>query len=214
MDSVSSAQIPPAEGSAGLRIGLLGPVTIRRGDGVLSLPSRKARALLGYLALREGAPVSRGALTGLLWGERGEAQARASLRQALTELRAALGLEQGALVATREAVGLAVEAAYVDARSAAALAASGELRAAAELLGGELMEGLETGEAGFEEWLAIERERFRRLAVGPEPAAGGGGARGPDRRGARPRAETARPRSAAGGDASDDDAALRRAGAA
>src|SRR5262249_16209050 len=30
--------------------------------------------------------------------------------------------------------------------------------------GGELMEGLSVGEAGFEQWLATERERFRLLA--------------------------------------------------
>jgi DNA-binding SARP family transcriptional activator len=39
-----------------------------------------------------------------------------------------------------------------------------ELRGAAELIGGELMEGLSVGEAGFEQWLTTERERFRLVA--------------------------------------------------
>jgi hypothetical protein len=34
---------------------------------------------------------------------------------------------------------------------------------AAALIGGELMEGLSIEEAGFEQWLAAERERFRLL---------------------------------------------------
>ena len=45
--------------------------------------------------------------------------------------------------------------------SAADSGDDGALRDAAELIGGELMEGLSIGEAGFEQWLAAERERFR-----------------------------------------------------
>ena len=40
------------------------------------------------------------------------------------------------------------------------------LSEAAELIGGDLMEGLSVGEAQYEEWLASERERFRLIICG------------------------------------------------
>ncbi|MFD2430484.1 hypothetical protein ACFSUK_25205 [Sphingobium scionense] len=49
--------------------------------------SRKACALLAHLALEPDRRASRDRLVGLLWSDRGEVQARASLRQALTDLR-------------------------------------------------------------------------------------------------------------------------------
>ncbi|HEX2219686.1 MAG TPA: AAA family ATPase [Gemmatimonadales bacterium] len=53
-------------------------------------PGAKGLALLAYLALEPG-PHSREALADLLWGESTETEARASLRQALRQLRVALG---------------------------------------------------------------------------------------------------------------------------
>lgn len=52
----------------------------------LQLRTRKARALLAALALN-GRPMSRSALADLLWSDRGEAQAKASLRQTIFELQ-------------------------------------------------------------------------------------------------------------------------------
>ena len=51
----------------------------------------KVRALLAYLALERRHPHSRAALAALLWPDQPERAARASLSQALTTLRAALG---------------------------------------------------------------------------------------------------------------------------
>src|ERR1700744_5295366 len=48
---------------------------------------RKSRALLAYLILSAQAAVPRNHLAALLWSDRGEDQARASLRQALYEIR-------------------------------------------------------------------------------------------------------------------------------
>ncbi len=70
-----------------IQIKLMGEFALRAGDGeVVILPS-KVQALLAYLALREGGPVKREAIRELLWPERGEDQARHSLRQALFVLR-------------------------------------------------------------------------------------------------------------------------------
>jgi DNA-binding SARP family transcriptional activator len=150
-----------------LRIAVLGPMTVSLGGVPVTIASRKARALLGYLALREGTAVSRGLLPGLLWGERAENQARGSLRQTLSGLRAVLGPAGDALVATRETLAWTAGAAWIDAREAEAGANSGDpdaLIAAAERLRGELFVGLAVAVPGFENWLAAERERFRRLA--------------------------------------------------
>ena len=97
-------------------------ITNRRQVRLVSL-QKKSRALLAYLALREGAEVSREVLIGLLWGERSEGQARASLRQALSELRLhSAGSGPHPIVATKEAVTWVPGSAWID---AAVLAAAG-----------------------------------------------------------------------------------------
>jgi DNA-binding SARP family transcriptional activator len=71
---------------------LIGSPSVVRSDGKLITPQpgAKALALLGYLAL-EPRPHTREALADLLWGESPEAEARASLRQALKQVRDSLG---------------------------------------------------------------------------------------------------------------------------
>src|SRR5438270_5599005 len=85
------------------RLTLLGPVRLGNSAGDdLTPKARKTRALLALVALSK-APVSRSRLADLLWGDRGEEQAKASLRQALYELRwLASG---GYVVADRQSVG-------------------------------------------------------------------------------------------------------------
>lgn len=77
---------------ADVALTLLGPPSITltaRGGSVPQL-SAKALALLAYLALEPGQH-TREELAGLLWGESSDAEARASLRQALKQLRSACG---------------------------------------------------------------------------------------------------------------------------
>ena len=152
----------------GLRISLLGPLQVEIDGKSISLPAKRVRALLTYLVQREGTEIARSLLTGLLWGERGDEQARASLRQALSELRAALaGCEPSPLNTSAELVTWAPGAAWIDSRIVES-AASGDDRealvSAAQLIRGEFLEGFALGELGFEEWLTGERERYRQLA--------------------------------------------------
>src|SRR5262245_10181142 len=67
---------------------LCGHPTVERtgGEAAVALPA-KAMGLIAYLALESG-PHSREELTTLLWGEFPEEKANASLRHALSELRA------------------------------------------------------------------------------------------------------------------------------
>ena len=71
---------------------LLGVFELRLSDGeAVELPGQKDRALLAILALAQGAPQSRDRLAGLLWSDRGDPQARDSLKHALTRVRQSLG---------------------------------------------------------------------------------------------------------------------------
>ncbi len=63
---------------------------LRNGEGrPITLRGRKARAIVAYLASHGGDRATRERLIYLLWAERGEAQARGSLRQSLLEIRRA-----------------------------------------------------------------------------------------------------------------------------
>ncbi len=150
-----------------LRLTLLGGVQARLDSGAaILLPTRKAQALLAYLALPPGRAHPRDKLAALLWGETGDEQARGSLRQALAALRRAL--PAGVLVSKGETVALDPAAVEVDAGAFEAKVAAGTaeaLDAAAALYGGDLLAGLAVKEAGFEEWLVGERERLRELAL-------------------------------------------------
>src|SRR5262249_61465811 len=89
-----------------LQVRLLGGFELRSGHGCdVAPPGRKVRALLACLALSLGKPWPREKLMALLWSDRGEEQARASLRQALAELRRALG-EPSPLRAEHDTVSL------------------------------------------------------------------------------------------------------------
>jgi DNA-binding SARP family transcriptional activator len=71
---------------------LIGSPSVSGPDGerITPQPGAKALALLAYLTL-EPRPHTREAVADLLWGESPEAEARASLRQALKQLRDSLG---------------------------------------------------------------------------------------------------------------------------
>lgn len=84
-----------------MRLTLFGEFSAVRTDGSeIPLTSQKARALLAFLALPLGKPRSREAIMALLWSDRGEEQARASLRQVLSGLRKALGEDVASILNT------------------------------------------------------------------------------------------------------------------
>jgi DNA-binding SARP family transcriptional activator len=153
---------------AELSLMLLGGFQARLGPGpVLALPTRKAQALLAYLALPLGQAHPRDKLAALLWGGIREESARASLRQALFVIRKALG-EDAAAVLRQDGDLVALSPAAVDVdefERAVATGSAESLTRAAELYRGDLLAGLGLDEAPFEEWLLGERERLRELAL-------------------------------------------------
>jgi DNA-binding SARP family transcriptional activator len=126
-----------------VRFWVLGGFTIELDGTAVEPPrSRHARSLLAWLALHPGAH-SRARVAARFWPEVRDSSARASLRVALSELRASLGAAAGCLIADREHVGLAPDRVWVDALQFGELEAGGEFEAAVELWRGELLPGLD-----------------------------------------------------------------------
>ena len=122
-----------------VRSWVLGRFAIEAAGVVVELPrARRARSLLAWLVLHPG-PHSRSRLAARFWPEVLDSSARASLRVALSELRAALGSTADCFIADRNQVGLAADRVWVDALAFAELAAGGELEAALDLCRGELL---------------------------------------------------------------------------
>jgi predicted ATPase/DNA-binding SARP family transcriptional activator len=79
-------------GSPLLDIGLFGSVRISvQGEEVTTSLSRRACLVLAILALREGRPIERWRLAGMVWPESPDATALHNLRQTLSPMRNALG---------------------------------------------------------------------------------------------------------------------------
>ncbi|MDP9371493.1 MAG: AAA family ATPase [Chloroflexota bacterium] len=165
-----------------LSFALLGRTEVRHAGAPLALPTRKALALLVYLAA-EGGLHPREKLAALFWPESDQERARAMLRYTLATLRRALGDPTGAphIIGERDAVGLdfgsgveidlqSLEGAYVLARKAAAGGAAGgaaphdlgALQQAATLCRGEFLEDLFLSDApDFDDWAGRRREDWR-----------------------------------------------------
>ena len=148
-----------------LRLAMLGKLHIEQGgQPLLGLTSVKGQALLTYLAVTRQ-PHSRSALTGLLWAEMTEEAARANLRVVLSQLRRAVG---DVLTVTRRTVEFDSQgAAWLDVAVLEDAANSGaNLHAAAALYRGDFLDDFHVPEVlAFEEWLLVERERYRQLGL-------------------------------------------------
>jgi DNA-binding SARP family transcriptional activator len=144
----------------------LGPVEVSV-DGSPAPPEllwRKHLALLVYLARSPRRGRTREHLIGMFWGDRTEAAARHSLSEALRVIRHHAGSE--AVELTVGQVRLAPGSVELDVDRLEQLAAAEDWAAAAELVAGEFLEGFVVPEASeFENWLAAEREVWRRRGV-------------------------------------------------
>ena len=151
--------------SGTLHLILLGRFEARwTAGGPVELISKKARALLAYLAVERGRPHTREKLATLLWGETGEERARHNLRQALSKIRQCCG---PVITSRGDALEFDPESCTVDVIEFERRAVSDdpdELRSGLDLYGGDLLEGLNPREPGYEEWLLVSRRRLRELA--------------------------------------------------
>src|SRR5262245_28294390 len=153
-----------------LKVTLLGGFDTRLASGAaVCLPTKKAKALLAYLAIRPGQSHPRDKLAALLWGGKSDDQARGDLRHALVALRRALaGTNPPALEIEGQTLALNPAGVGVDVVTFERRIAEGTPRAleqAAELYRGDLLLGFTVNEPLFEEWLVSERERLREMAL-------------------------------------------------
>ncbi len=152
------------------RVLLLGPLQVIQNDVPLNQPpSRKVRALLGYLAMAPR-PVTREKLCELFWDVADDP--RSELRWCLSKLRPLVDRPTTTrIVADRKQVWIDTSSLDVDAQSVArrtqkTLAGSSpsELRSLLALFRGDFLEGLSVdGAPSFENWLAGQRHRFGQL---------------------------------------------------
>ncbi|HEV2785524.1 MAG TPA: AAA family ATPase, partial [Solirubrobacteraceae bacterium] len=126
-----------------LEVRLLGGLSaVVDGRPVELPPDARARELLARLALASS-PQPRSVLAGRLRPDVPEASARKTLRNALYELRRALGpAGREAVIVSGDRIGLA-DSARVDVREFRRYVAAGDLQAAAEAGHGELLEGFD-----------------------------------------------------------------------
>lgn len=154
----------------GLHIGLLGEQELTyRGARIALPPSKKTRALLGYLVLSERAH-RRERLCELLWDVADDP--RAALRWSLSKLRELVDHDGTArLLSDRQEVRLELEGVDVDVFAVRQLqgadltqVSTEQLEAALSRFRGELLEGLELPDFhAYYAFCLVEREQMRRL---------------------------------------------------
>ena len=135
----------------------------------VSVGAKKNQALLAYLALNPGRLHGRDKLIDLLWSDRDNEHGRNSLRQALTALRKDLAaIEPQPITVEGEVLTVSPSSIMVDVLAFERLARSDaveDLKEAAALYKGELLDGLAIRDASFVQWLVPERQRVRELAI-------------------------------------------------
>jgi DNA-binding SARP family transcriptional activator len=147
-----------------LRISLLGTPLVELDGRPLDVDTRKATAMLAYLAVT-GHPQSREVVAALLWPEFDADRSRAALRRTLSTLRTALGGHR--LSSDRTSIALDLSDAWFDLaefRRAAADAAAGAdaLGAAVDLHRGDLLDGFGVrGSAAFDDWQRLAADGIR-----------------------------------------------------
>lgn len=158
----------PESDQAALCVKMFGPLTIIRDGSTLKLPtSRKARALLAYLALAER-PVGRTHLCEMLWDAPNDP--RGELRWCLSKLRRVFGENNDQHVQTSgDRIALELRSCFVDVFVIIRASERGfekldeqALRTLSALMTDDFLEGMEIDRSpNFGAWLVTQRRRFR-----------------------------------------------------
>ncbi len=162
-----------------LVISVLGPLTVTvAGPAANGFVSRKAQALLAYLAVESARSHTRDELAGLLWPEYPTASARASLRSVLANVRAVVDdrdatppvfLVEHDTIQLNAAHPIDVDTGFFDAPLPAPgrpMAEISHLEAAVARVRGPFLAGFSLPDSPpFEEWVLVRREFYaRRIA--------------------------------------------------
>ncbi len=156
-----------------LVISVIGGVTITWQGRDIGLRSRKARAMLAYLALNDTGEEQRERLAGLFWSEAGEDHARMTLRRVVHEVRGTLAqVGCPGLVTGRFHVGLQLGQFTIDITDALSAVAAGEVPDALmrqTRTSETLLAGFDDLDPAFHAWLIARRQTLHdRLIRGLE----------------------------------------------
>jgi TolB-like protein/DNA-binding SARP family transcriptional activator len=135
----------------------------------VTLPGKRERVLLAYLALTPNWRQPRRKLAALLWGDATDETLLDNLRASVWKLRKALSDTEHRIIASDgEDIVLDASAFDIDASAFVRLAAQSgwsELEAGANLFSGELLVGLDIDSEEYESWRRAEAVRYRDQAV-------------------------------------------------
>jgi len=160
------------------KLWLLGRAHATRKDSPIQIGSRKALALLVYLAV-QGGTQHRDALAALLWPGQSQTQALAGLRQALYALRRSVA--KGLFEGDRQSLGIINDELWIDTWEFDSLTAAtptalvdeafkddpARLEQAAALVQGDFMHGFSLRDCpDFDEWQSLRAEEYRRKYKG------------------------------------------------
>ena len=151
-----------------LNIFLLGVPRLEIDNQIVEVDTRKAVAILAYMAIGEERP-SRDFLATLLWPEFDQSRARAALRRTLSALRRDVG--RGFFDITRDAVAFSATAEIwvdvIDFQDKAEAGTIGELETAVDLFRDDFMVGFTLRDSpNFDEWQYFQSEQLRRTFFG------------------------------------------------
>ncbi|WP_171944942.1 MULTISPECIES: BTAD domain-containing putative transcriptional regulator [Bradyrhizobium] len=150
------------ENAPRLSVSLVGRFGLRLNGRPIELRTRKAAAVLGYLALSDTKHESRERLVGLLWSRSDEEKARASLRQVVRELRSVLEEAGfGGFVAERLMIGISIAQMEVDIESVLQQAENERVHPLlldAPQLDERLLEGMDDLDPSFRVWVLAKRQ--------------------------------------------------------
>lgn len=152
-----------------LEIATFGKFALRVDGRDVPIVNRKSRALIGFLALSDRGEQTRERIVGALWSEFDEGKARASLRQALYEVREALektgfsGLQADKLSVRLDTAEVTID--LTDILRDAEAGRAHPLLIGHEHIAEKLLEEFETVDSAFRVWLLAKRQSFHDRAV-------------------------------------------------
>ena len=121
--------MPAVDGTARVRVEVLGPLRLVVNGGAVEVPGPKRRAVLALLALAEGRPVPVDRLVDALWPTEMPDSARQALHTHVSRLRAHLGVAATRLQTRQDGYRLDLDPADLDVTQARGLLATARTRA-------------------------------------------------------------------------------------
>ncbi len=147
---------------------MLGGFTIEMGDrSSMRIRGKKSTALVGYLLSQPQHCTSRQKVMSLLWSQRSPEQARASLRQCLSDLRRQLSHTKNISLSTdNQIISLNSDDYILDIEEfneIVKVVNIGEKPNILEIYKGEFLEGLEINDPAFNDWIIPERLKYKSI---------------------------------------------------